>query len=257
VDELRAAVANVSYPAVAEPHAVRVREGDGVGRARCHDGNRRLKGAARPDDAGLVTQILEQLQHFMDTQTWPVILYAFPLALLLVPVGVFVHEVGHVLVARRHGATVKALVVAPEGPSVTVRVAGVPICLGLGLKRDLSSREAVGWVNVTSDPVTARQAIAILAAGPATECVYWTLLVLAGALTPLPALVRIILVVGVFNLANAVAGFFSNREGSDGQRIRRLRTLPADTRLSFGDLRATPAATASTDSVAPPGYTLP
>jgi membrane-associated protease RseP (regulator of RpoE activity) len=204
-----------------------------------------------------VTDLLTQFQQFMDARTGLSVIYALPLALLLMPVGIFVHEVGHVLVARRNGATVRALVVAPEGPSVTVRVAGVPICLGLGLKRDLRSREAMGWVDLRSDRLTARQAIAIFAAGPAAETAYWILVVLTGVLAPAPTIVRIVLIAGVFNLANAVANLFTRKEGSDGQMIRHLRTAPADAQVRFGEPATNPAAVAAEDSVAPPGYVRP
>jgi len=63
-----------------------------------------------------------------------------------------VHEAGHALVARRFGVPTRELVAAPEGPAITIRRKQFVLRVGLGLGRDLRSKDPLGSFEIGPNP---------------------------------------------------------------------------------------------------------
>jgi hypothetical protein len=156
--------------------------------------------------------------------TWALLLFGL-LAVLLTPVIVLVHELGHAIAARLHGLAVEEVVVAPEGRTVAVRIAGMPIRMGLGLKREFRSTTPVGWVRPRPGEISDRAAIQILLAGPIAEALFGAAMLAVRALDPPPAPLGSLLVIGgILSVGGAVSSLVRDHDGrSDGARIRQIR----------------------------------
>ncbi len=159
-----------------------------------------------------------------DTSGWAVAATML-LALVLITAPTLVHELGHAVAARGHGIRVGALVAMPEGPSITWTRRGLTFRVGLGLLRDMRSREPAGWVEINAAHVNRRAARQVLLAGPAAEGAFGVLL-LAGATLSLPLGARICLVVtGIECIWSAVYNLVADGNGqTDGAQLRMLRT---------------------------------
>jgi hypothetical protein len=147
------------------------------------------------------------------------------LAVLLSPMTVLVHELGHAVVARWHGVTVDEVVVMPEGRTVAVRIGGIPIRMGLGLKRELRSTAPGGWVRPRPGEISDRALIQILLAGPIAQGLFGAMMLAARSLAPPPdALRSLLLIGGILALVGAVRNLQADADGrSDGARVRQLR----------------------------------
>jgi hypothetical protein len=149
------------------------------------------------------------------------------LAVLLVmsPLGVLVHELGHAVTARRFGARVDEIVAAGEGPAVTATVGGARVRFGLGLTRDLRSREAAGWVQIVADEISAAQAIAVLRGGPLWQAAYGGVVSALAIAAPLHVMPTVLLVAtALAQVWAAVANLAPDGSPeSDGARIAAIR----------------------------------
>jgi hypothetical protein len=105
------------------------------------------------------------------------------------------HELGHALVARLYGVDVEELVATPEGRAISVTIGGLPMRIGLGLKRELRSKEMAGWVKLREAGLSARKERHILWAGPIAHGGFSAMLLAIGGLAHLPAPVPLPLVV--------------------------------------------------------------
>ena len=152
------------------------------------------------------------------------------LTVVLWPATVLVHELGHALVARRYGVAIEELVVAPEGRTIRFTIAGTPVRLGLGLKREHTSTEFEGWVRFRPGYLSSRAVARILWAGPLAHGTFSTLLVLTGLLAGLPAPLPLPCVVGgALGLCSAIGNIVSDGDGnSDGAQLRRMRRTPVE-----------------------------
>ncbi len=193
-------------------------------------------------------------ERFMEAMSSGPVWWAyFLLALVLPPLATVVHEAGHALMARRYGLPIRAFVAAPEGPALTLRRDNLVLRVGLGLGRDLRSKEPEGWVLLELPALAPERAIAILRAGPLAEADFGALVIVLAAL-PQPWPTRIILVLnGIAMLASARVNLTDRSHPySDGSQIQRIREhgrqqSPAVSRPAADD----PLASTST---APPGY---
>lgn len=149
----------------------------------------------------------------------------FGVLLVLQPLGVLCHELGHALTAKRFGARVNGVVATSEGPAVLMRIAGIPASFGLGLTRDLRSREPVGWAIVVVQDLTRPQAVAVLRAGPITQAIFGLAVVLVVLALPLAILPTVPFVMtGVSECASGLANLRPGRRPeSDGSRIAALQ----------------------------------
>jgi hypothetical protein len=156
--------------------------------------------------------------------TWATLLFGV-LAVLSTPVMVLVHELGHAVVARWHGVRVEEVVVAPEGRTVAVRIGGVPIRIGLGLKREFRSTAPVGWLRRADADISDRALIQILLGGPIASAIFGALMLAARLLVPPPEpLAFFLLMGGSLSLLATVRNLQVNADGtSDGARIQQLR----------------------------------
>jgi hypothetical protein len=150
------------------------------------------------------------------------------LAVVLWPATVLVHELGHALVARLYGVDVEELVATPEGRAISVTIGGVPMRIGLGLKRERRSEEMAGWVKLRGAGLSARKERHILWAGPIAHGGFSILLLAIGGLAHLPNPVPLPLVAsGACGLIDAVANVVRDGDGqTDGAQLRRIRRLP-------------------------------
>jgi len=109
----------------------------------------------------------------------------FAVLLVISPLGVLIHELGHALTARRFAARADELVAAGEGPALAATVAGTRVRVGLALTRDLRSEEAAGWADIAVDGISAAQVIEVLWAGPLWQAGYGLLVSVLAVAAPL------------------------------------------------------------------------
>src|SRR3954468_1575039 len=149
----------------------------------------------------------------------------FVVLLVISPLGVLVHELGHALTARRFGARVDELVAAGEGPALAATVAGTRVRVGLGLTRDLRSEEAAGWADIGVDGISAAQVIAVLRAGPLWQAAYGCLVAVLAVAAPLDVLpTALVCVAALRQVAMAMGNLAPNgAPESDGARIAAIR----------------------------------
>lgn len=142
------------------------------------------------------------------------------------PVGVLVHELGHAVAARRFGAPVRELVATPEGPALSLVVAGVKVRFGLALGREMRSKDPEGWVDMGLDELTAEQAITALRAGPLAEAGYGAIGIVVLLAARLPTLPTVLLLMGLVGIVtSALANLRADGPpNSDGARIAALRS---------------------------------
>lgn len=173
----------------------------------------------------VVDQGLRWLVAQMESVPLGATIALFGVSLVLQPLGILVHELGHALTARRFGARVDSVVAAAEGPAVKTTVAGLHLHLGLGLGRDLRSREPAGWAQLALQDLTAAQTISVLRAGPIAQAAYGAIvggLALALPLATLPTV--LIGTSATAAVASAVRNLNANGPPeSDGARIAALR----------------------------------
>lgn len=203
--------------------------------------------------ADALYEALEWFQRLMDDATSGPVFAYFLLALILPPLATVVHEAGHALIARRYGVPIRAFVASPEGPAITLRRHNLFLRVGLGLGRDLRSKEPEGWVLLELPTLAPERAIAILRAGPIAEAAFGSL-VIALAVLPQPWSSRIILALNGLAMLGSAWANLSDRSHpySDGSQIQRIRDhgrqhSPTVFRPAADDPRAS-------TSVAPPGY---
>jgi membrane-associated protease RseP (regulator of RpoE activity) len=196
---------------------------------------------------------LEAVQRFMDGNAVPHNLVWFGASAVLASLGTLVHELGHAMVARRHGVTVHELMSEPEGPALVFRRKNLVVRVGMGLGRDLRSRAASGWVLLESPRLETREAIEILRAGPLAQAALGTIeLCLAAA--PLPLLGRVMLALtGATTTFTAAANLLDrSHPGSDGSQIAWLQQHGVP--RSAASPAAYPDDPRASTSVPPPGF---
>ena len=91
-----------------------------------------------------IVNAMDRMQQTLDSASTGQVVLFFAISLVITPLSVVVHELGHALAARHYGADVQEFVASGEGPAATATVGGARVRLGLGLGRDLRSREALG-----------------------------------------------------------------------------------------------------------------
>jgi membrane-associated protease RseP (regulator of RpoE activity) len=149
------------------------------------------------------------------------------LAVTLWPAIVLVHELGHAVVARWHGVPVEEVVATPEGRTVSVRIGGIPVRIGLGLKREYRSIEPAGWTKVGQREISDRAAIQIFLAGPIASGLFGVLMLAVRVLLPPPEPLPAIFVLGgLSSIIGSACNLLADADGqSDGARIRQIRRM--------------------------------
>jgi membrane-associated protease RseP (regulator of RpoE activity) len=149
----------------------------------------------------------------------------FAVLLIISPLGILIHELGHALTARRFGARVDEIVAAGEGPALAATVGGTRVRVGLGLTRDLRSPEPGGWAFIAADGLTAPQAIAILRAGPLWQAAYGVLVLVVALAAPLGVLATVLIVMAAVSQVWIAAANLKpdGAPHSDGARIAAIR----------------------------------
>jgi len=199
---------------------------------------------------------MDRMQQALDAASTGQVVLFFAISLVITPLSVIAHELGHALAARHYGADVSEFVASGEGPSATGSVRGIRVRLGLGLGRDLRSREAQGWVRIDFSTLTPQQMIRVLCAGPAAQALYGALLLVAMVLAlGSPVLIPIMFgLCGAGSIVEAVLNLTRDGHGrSDGAKIRAIRAgvlVPAPTTRPQQSPRAQ-------TSVAPPRRRTP
>jgi hypothetical protein len=166
-------------------------------------------GSGRRADASRVLERLQELQAegYGQVALGP-LLVALVVGLLVPPASALLHELGHALVARRCGLLGVTL------PRVDRRRFAARY--GFGLTRLLSARDPRGWVRL--DPaVPPRQAVAIVAAGPAVEAALSATLLAAAVLVP--GTLRAVLCLTALDCAGGAAACLLRRESGYGDGV--------------------------------------
>jgi hypothetical protein len=181
----------------------------------------------------VVIELLTRFQEFMDAVASPGVIAGCVAAPVLGRLGTAAHEIGHALVGRRYGARLSEVVVQPGGHTLRLRVAGVPLRLGLGLGSEARGEDAQGWVSVITWPDDLEHCRRILVAGPLAEMLFGALALGLLALLAMPT--RCALVPGLAALYEIVQGLrnLTSRDPfSDGGRLRLVRAgrRPTDIR---------------------------
>lgn len=149
----------------------------------------------------------------------------FAVALVLQPLGILVHELGHAVTARRFGARVSEIVAAGEGPAFNASVGGTRVRLGLGLTRDLRSREAHGWAAIVFDELSASQVVTVLKAGPLWQTTYGAVVLVFAVALPLDTVPKVLF--ALTGLAQVLVARANLRPdgpaNSDGAQIAAIR----------------------------------
>jgi Zn-dependent protease len=163
------------------------------------------------------------------------------LLLALHPLSVLVHA----LVARSHGVEVRELVARPEGRTASFELFGLRVRMGMGLQREVGSRDPEGWVTFVGEEVSPHAARQILLAGPLASGAFGVvLLALAFAHFPPPGSLFLGLS-AASNLMMMVGNLVPDKRGlSDGAQLRALRQPP-------------PVDPNELTSVPPPGWKRP
>jgi hypothetical protein len=184
----------------------------------------------RGADAPPVLERLQQLQaHGYGRVALGTLLLALAIG-VVVPVGcALLHELAHALVARRRGLVGVSL------PRLDRRRFAARY--GFGLTRLLSARDPRGWVRLHPD-VPPRDAVAILAAGPAADGL--VALLLATAAVVASGTIRAVLLWTALDCVTGAIACLARREGGYGDGVvlqgwlARARANPPRPRTAAG-----------------------